>query len=105
EWWARCALPTLRYFIDAARVRHPSASPIRRIAPGRDQQRHVEMALGLADGKPQRYQVQKRRVRHRHLSLRKILADTKHQFVAADRHRPPMNERMIGAAVGVGDRA
>ena len=82
----------------------PSASPIRRVAPGRDQERHVEMAFGLADRKPQRNLVEKWRIRHRHLPLGKILADTEHQFVAADRHRPAIDQRLIGSAVRVGDR-
>src|ERR1700678_3591101 len=73
-----------------------SASPIGRIAPGRYQERHVEMAFGVADRKTQRNLTQKRRVRHRHLPFRKVAADTEQQFVPADRNRPAGNQRLIG---------
>ena len=82
-----------------------STSPIRRVTPRRHQQRHVEVAFGLAHRKPQRNGIEKRRIRHRHLPSGKIFPDAEGQFVAADRHRPAADQRLIGSAVGVGDRA
>ena len=82
-----------------------SASPIRRIAPRRDQQRHVEMAFRVAYRKVQGNAVEKRRIGQRHAAIGKIGGDVKCQFVAADRHRPAADQRLVGAAVAVGDRA
>jgi len=41
----------------------------------------------------------------RHAAIGKIAADVKCQFVATDRHRPAADQRLVGAAVAVGDRA
>ena len=75
-----------------------SASAIGRIAPRRDQQRHVEMAFRVAHRKLQRNAIEKRRIGQRHAAIGKIGADVKCQFVAADRHRPAADQRLIGAA-------
>ena len=53
-------------------TRNLSTPPIGRVAPGRDQQRHVEMAFGVAHRKPQRDAIEKRRIGHRHAARGKI---------------------------------
>src|ERR1700720_4468305 len=69
---------------DEQRSCQTSAAPIGRVAPWRNQKRHVEMAFGLARRKPQRYQIEKRRIRHRHLPSGKVIPDAESQFVTAD---------------------
>lgn len=71
------------------------APAIGRVAPGCDQQRHVEMALGIAHRKPHGNAVEERRIRHRHLPRGKIVADGKRQFVAPDRQAIPADQRLI----------
>src|ERR1700694_3131878 len=90
---------------DEQRSCQTSAAPIRRVAPWRNQKRHVEMAFGLAHRKPQRYQIEKQRTRHRPLPSGKVIRDAEGQFVTADRPRPAANQRLIGAAILVGPRA
>src|SRR6202048_4562887 len=82
-----------------------STPPIRRVTPGRHQKRHVEMAFGLAHRKPQRNSIEKRWIRCRHVPCGKVVPDAERQFVTADRHRPAANQRLIGSAIRVGDRA
>src|SRR5581483_1184794 len=65
-----------------------SAPPICRVAPGGDEQRHMEMAFRLAHGKAQRDVVEERWIGHRHAAGREVLADGKSQLIAADRHWP-----------------
>src|ERR1700733_7346733 len=81
----------------------PSTPAIGRVAPGRDQKRHVEMAFRLAHRKPQGDAVEKGRIRYRHPSRGKIIRRAKVQFVIADRHRPAVDQRLIAAAVAIGD--
>ena len=90
--------------IGAACVRIQRSTPaIGRVVPGRDQQRHVETALGLADRKPHGDAVEKRRVRQRHAPRGKIIRGGEGQFVIADRRRPAVDQRLVGAAITVGN--
>src|SRR5216684_2075780 len=81
-----------------------SAAPIRRVTPGRDQKRHVEMAFGLAHRKAQWDAIEKRRIRRHDLPCGKIIADAEGQLVMPDRHRPAADQGPIGPAIRVGDR-
>src|SRR5216684_913304 len=74
-----------------------SASAIGRVAPGRDQQRHVKMPFRLADREAQRDLIEERRIGHRHLPFGKVLSDAKRQLIAADRHWPAADQRLVGA--------
>src|SRR5258708_31991799 len=80
-----------------------STPPIRRVAPGRDQERHVEMAFRLARRKAQGNSIEKRRIRHRHLPCGKVIADAESQFVMPNRYRPAADQRPIGPALRIGD--
>src|SRR5258706_3122607 len=79
-----------------------STPPIRRVTPGRDQERHVEVAFRLAHRKTQWDAIEKRRIRHRHLPCGKVIADAESQFVTADRYRPATDQPPIGPAVRIG---
>src|SRR5229473_6867412 len=59
-----------------------STPPIRRVTPGRDQERHVQVAFGFAHRKPQGNRIEKRRIRCRHLPCGKVVLDAESQFVA-----------------------
>src|SRR3954447_6487262 len=64
-----------------------SAAAIGRVAPGRDQQGHVEMAFRLAGCEAERDPIVERRIRERHLFAGEVGRHGKIQFVAADRNR------------------
>src|SRR5258708_26020056 len=83
-------------------LRASSTPPIRRIAPGRDQERHVEMAFRLAHRKPQRNPVEKRRGRRRPPPFGKAFCAVEPEFVTAGRHPPAAPQWLIGAALGGG---
>src|SRR5687767_607387 len=68
-------------------ITHLTAS-VRRIGPGRNQQRYVIMAFRLGHRKAHRHDVQKSRRGERHLLARKIIADGKTKLIGSDRHRP-----------------
>jgi hypothetical protein len=53
-------LPKMAALVEA--VERLSTPPIGRVTPGRDQQRHVEMAFGIAHRKAQRNAIEKRRI-------------------------------------------
>ena len=80
-------------------------APIGGVAPRRHQQRHVEMALRIADRKAQRDLIEERRVRRRHAPVGKIAAELEGQLIATDRHWSATDQWLVGAAVGIGDGA
>src|SRR5260370_22960885 len=80
------------------------ATPISRVTPRRDEERHVEMAFRLAHRKAQGNLVKKRRIGCRHLPTGKIGPYAERQFVTADRHGPVINQWLIGSAICIRDR-
>ena len=81
-----------------------ASAAISRIGPGRGEQRHVVVGLGLGDRKADRHDVEERRPARRHALRGKIGADVEGDLVAADAQRPPGDKRRVGASIGVGDR-
>ncbi len=86
-------------------ARCPSTSAIRPIAPRRHQQRHVQMPFRLSDREPDRDAIEEGRIGQRHLLRRKIRSGAEIQLILSDRQRAAMDQRLIGAAVRVGDGA
>src|SRR5262245_37062557 len=79
------------------------AAAVGRIAPGRTQQRHVIVPLRLRHGEADRHHIKKWRIGTRGFGLGIVVANREAQFVGSDRNRPPRNQRLVGAAVLVGD--
>ena len=63
------------------------------------------MAFRLAHRKTHGNLVEKWRIRCRDLLSGKVITDVKVQFVTPDRHRPVINQRLIGTTIRIGDRA
>src|ERR1700730_12268587 len=68
------------------------ASAIGSVAPGCDQERHVEMAFRLADREAQWNLIEERRIGHRYLPFGKVFSDAEHQLIATDRPRPAADQ-------------
>src|SRR3954467_15127951 len=74
-----------------------SASAVSRIAPGRGEQRHVVVPLGLGDREADRHHVEEWRIgRYRVLQAREVSADIKCQFIGADAQRLAADQWRIG---------
>ncbi len=81
------------------------AAAIGRIRPRRHQKRHVIFAFRLGDGKRTGTMSRNGGSARRRAPPREILADRKAQFVGRDRDRHAAEQRLVGAAVGIGDGA
>src|SRR4051812_5456665 len=77
-----------------------SAPAIGAVRPGRDEQRHVVMRRGMGDAEANRYEIEERRLVW--LSP-EVVAYREYELVLARAQVPAADQRLVGAAVGVGD--
>src|SRR5262249_42700488 len=78
-----------------------SAAAIGGVAPGRNEQRHVVVALRFGDRESDGHDVEEWRITLGGLQAREIIAHMETQLVTPDRQRPLADQRRIGAAVAI----
>src|SRR5262245_35392508 len=78
-----------------------SAAAIGGVAPGRNEQRHVVVALRFGDREPDGHDVEEWRITLEGLQAREIIADMERKLVTPERLRRPAHQRRIGAAVAL----
>src|SRR6185437_8142937 len=77
------------------------ASPIRAIAPGRDEQRHVIVRRGIGDVEAHRHMAEERLVACHPLPC-EVFANVEEQLIGASGEVGASKQRLIGAAIGIG---
>src|SRR3984893_10600097 len=97
-----CPLHSLPYMSPAVVprcARDRSTAPISRVAPRRDQKRHVIVPLRLGDGELDRDKLEERRIRQWYLQPRKVRSNMEAQLIAANGQGPPADQGLAGGGL------